>query len=331
VGTRTADIWKTVSNALLGKPELRGSEVQSLAGMPAEEGPRFWQALGFPAVPGDEPAFTRRDVEALRFVGNLIGRADGPDREIMLQMARTTGQALSRVAHMHVLSIAEQVDAVVRSPELSNSQAADRIAELAESVVRGHEPFLGYIWRRHLLAAISHIVAGAVENAGEDEGSAVGFADLVDFTAASQQLTNHDLAEVVNHFERIVYQEIPDRDGRVVKTLGDEVMFTNASPHAAADTALALAAACKADKLLPDVRVGVAVGPTLAWEGDLYGPTVNLAHRLVGVAHPGTVIVSEELAQRLAEDEDFTLIEIHHVKLKGIGRIKPWVLKRREG
>src|SRR6185436_7250346 len=129
-------------------------------------------------------------------------------------------------------------------------------------------------------------------------------------------------------FERIVYQEIPERGGRVVKMLGDEVMFTAPTPRAAADTALSLAAACKADERLTDVRSGIAVGPILAWEGDMYGPTVNLAHRLVGVARPGTVIVSDELAQKLLDDADFALVEIRDVKLKGIGKITPWVLRR---
>lgn len=329
MGRRTTEIWKAVSDALLGKPELRGSEVPILAGTPVGEGRRFWQALGFPAVPGDQAVFTKRDVDALRTASGISDRDGGPDREIMLQMTRATGQALSRVANMHVLSIAEDVEAAALSSELSNSQAADRIAELAESVLRSHEPFLGYVWRRHLVAAITQVVANADLNHGEHEGAVVGFADLVDFTAASQQLIDHELADVVDRFERIVYQQIPDRGGRVVKTLGDEVMFSNPSPHAAADTALAMAAACSSDELLPDVRVGMAVGPMLAWEGDMYGPTVNLAHRLVGVARPGTVIVSAHLAGRLDEDEEFALVEIRDVKLRGIGRTKPWVLRRR--
>lgn len=330
MGRRTTEIWKTVSVALLGKPELRGAEVPLLAGTAIEEGRRFWQALGFPAVPGNQPAFTKRDVEALSTAAEIIGRDDGPDREIMLQMTRATGQALSRVAHMHVLSIAKEVDAAARATELSDSQAGDRIAELAESVLRSHEPFLGYVWRRHLVAAITQIVASADEQNGEDEGAVVGFADLVDFTAASQHLSEHDLAEIVDRFEKIVYEEVPERGGRVIKLLGDEVMFTSPTPHAGADTALALAEACKLDELLPQVRVGVAFGSILPWEGDMYGPTVNLAHRLVGVARPGTVIVSDVFADRLVDDENFDLVEIRDVKLKGIGRTKPWVLRRRE-
>jgi adenylate cyclase len=329
MGTRTADIWKATSDALLGKPELRGSEVTAQAGVPAIVTSRFWQALGFPTVPGDEPAFTKRDVEIMAFAARLIDGDSGPDRELLLRMARATGQSLSRIAHMHVLSIVGELETAARSSELSNSEAADRIADLAESLVRSHEPFLGFIWRRHLLAAISQIVANAIDNGGENEGTTIGFADVVDFTAVSQQLSEEELAEFVDHFEKIAYQEIPERGGRVIKTLGDEVMFSNASPHAAAETALALAEAFQADDLLPHVRVGLATGSMLAWEGDLYGPTVNLAHRLVSVARPGTVIVSDDLAERLDGDDAFALVEIRDVKLKGIGRTKPWVLRRR--
>lgn len=327
--SRATEIWKAASDALLGRPELRGREVPTLAGVPVETGRRFWQALGFTAVPGGEIAFTRRDVEVLAFLAAQIDGGRDESREMLLQMARTTGQSMSRVAHMHVLAIASEIEAAVRSTDLSDSQAADRVAELAEAVVREREPFLGYIWRRHLLVAISQVVANASGQTGAEEGVTVGFADLVEFTAASRQLTERELAEVVDHFERIIYQEVPDRGGRVIKTLGDEVMFSNPTPRAAAATALALAAACEADERLPHVRVGMAIGRTLSWEGDLYGPTVNLAHRLVGVARPGTVIVSEDLAQRLGDDDAFALVEIRDVKLKGIGRTKPWVLRHR--
>lgn len=328
MGGRANAIWQAASDVLLGRADLRPTDVPSMAGAVAEDARRFWQALGFPAVPDHERSFTRADVEALQFAASLT-RDDGPGRETMLQVTRATGQSLSRVARMHVSMVAPQIEETVRSTGLSDREAADRVAELAESLLRSHEPFLGYIWRRHVLAAISQVVAGASEHGEEGEGHVIGFADLVDFTAASQQLTEDELAEVVDRFERIAYQEIPDRGGRVVKTLGDEVMFTNANVHAAADTALALAAACKAEDSLPNVRVGLAIGPMLAWEGDLYGPTVNLAHRLVGVARPGTVIVSDVLAERLADNEDFALVEIRDVKLKGIGKTKPWVLRQR--
>jgi adenylate cyclase len=325
--TKTRAIWKTASDALFGKPELDGSEVAKRAGVSVEQARRFWQALGFPAVSSDERIFTRRDADILRFAAELVEKGE-VDATVMLQMARASGQALARVAHMHVASIADDIESAIRSSGLSNSETADAIATLAESLVRGHESFLSYIWRRHLLAAIVQTVASADGRGGDGETAAVGFADLVDFTALSQRLSEGELVELVDRFERIAYQHIPDRGGRVIKMLGDEVMFSHPEPRGAADAALAIVAACRADDLLPDVRIGIAIGPMLAWEGDLYGSTVNLASRLVGIAHPGTVLVSEDLARRLVSDDGITLRELHRVKLKGIGKTKPWVLRR---
>lgn len=325
---KTTRIWDTASTALIGRPELDSLEVARLSGIPNELSARLWQALGFPTVPDHERIFTRRDVDVLRFVRHLFDQHE-VDPEVFLQMARATGQALARIANMHALSIAPEIESAVRSTELSEADMADRVAALAETLVESHEPFLGYIWRRHLLAAISQTVASADSPESGAETASIGFADLVDFTTISQQLSEQDLVRLVDRFERIVFEAIPNRGGRVVKMLGDEVMFSNRDPHAAAATALALAEACAADELLPDVRVGVALGPMLAWEGDLYGKTVNLANRLVGSARPGTVLVSDDLARRLDDDEAFTLVEIRDLKLKGIGKTKVWVLRPR--
>jgi adenylate cyclase len=76
------------------------------------------------------------------------------------------------------------------------------------------------------------------------------------------------------------------------------------------------------------VRIGMASGPTLSWEGDLYGPTVNLASRLVNFARPGTVLVSDEFGARLADDPRFELRHLRPVRLQGVGRVRPWVLRR---
>jgi adenylate cyclase len=225
VDTKTAHIWRTVSDAVLGKPELSGAEVAERAGVPVEQARRFWQALGFPAVSSEERVFTRRDVDILRFASQLIEQSE-VDPAVLLQMARASGQALARVANMHVSSISERIETVMRAPDLSSADTADAIVTLAESVVRSHESFLGYIWRRHLLAAISQTVASATGRTGDGETASVGFADLVDFTAVTQQLSESELADLVDRFERIAYQHIPDRGGRVIKMLGDEVMFS---------------------------------------------------------------------------------------------------------
>lgn len=324
--SRTSKIWSATNDAVLGKPELTSSDVNAATGVSMEQAGRLWQALGFPKVRADEQAFGTRDVATLRFAASLFEEQQ-LDVETLTQMARATGQALARVAHMHALSIASEVEAVTRSTEFNDNEAADRVAALAESVVRDHEPFLTYIWRRHLASAISQTVAAASANESNSDQVVVGFADLVDFTTLSRQLSELELCRVVTRFEAIAYEQVPDRGGRIVKTIGDEVMFAHVDPASAAETALALSEACARDETVPEVRVGLAVGPALAWEGDLFGNTVNLASRLVGVARPSTVIVSGDLAASLEGNATFEVQELRKTRLKGIGKMRPWVLR----
>jgi adenylate cyclase len=157
----------------------------------------------------------------------------------------------------------------------------------------------------------------------------VGFADLVGFTAVSQELRNREIALTVERFERIAYEQIPEHGGKVIKMIGDEVMFTTDETEAAAQIALGLVEACAGDDLVPEVRIGLAAGPTLLWEGDVYGPTVNLASRLVNIAHPGTILVTEELGERLTDVDGLAPRPTPRVKLKGIGKTRPHVLRRR--
>jgi adenylate cyclase len=110
--------------------------------------------------------------------------------------------------------------------------------------------------------------------------------------------------------------------------IGDEIMSSIADSIVAAEIALALVEAYVGEPSLLDVRVGLAVRPVMSWEGDLFGPTVNLASRLVNIARPGTVLISDELGNQLQGRPSFTLRHLRPVPLKGIGRVRLWVLRR---
>ena len=84
--------------------------------------------------------------------------------------------------------------------------------------------------------------------------------------------------------------------------IGDEVMFVVDSVAAAARIGLSLADAYADDDLLSDVRVGLACGPVLLRDGDYFGPTVNLAHRIVNIGNPGTVLMSDEFHTALEQE-----------------------------
>ncbi len=299
-----------LARAVLGEPVYTSAEVAAAGGVTLDEARRLWRAMGFPPVADDVRVFTDADAATLEAArGLVVSHIAAPDG--LLQLTRVTGQALSRIAEAQ---IAARADAVID---------ADSTAALASAV----EPLLAYVWRRHLVAAaLRAATAGAATG---DAQLVVGFADLVGFTAFSQRREPAELAAAVDRFEAVAYEHIPERGGRVIKMIGDEVMFAVEDPAAAAAIALALVDAYSRDPELPDVRVGLASGPVVAWQGDIYGPTVNLASRLVSIARPGTVLASDALGAQLAARENLQLRRLRGERLKGIGRVPIWVVREK--
>jgi adenylate cyclase len=236
-------------------------------------------------------------------------------------MTRVAGQSMARMAEAQVAAALERA----QGSGPAGGSALMRSIDI--EIVPKLEVILGYVWRRHLLAAAwrQFAAADAPDNGAE---MAVGFADLVGFTALSQQLRPSELAAVVDRFEVLVYEHVPERHGRVVKMIGDEAMFVADDMTAAAEIALGLVEAHAAEEMLPELRVGLAFGSALSWEGDYFGATVNLASRLVNVARPGTILVSERAAELLRDNPAFLLRPMRPLHLKGIGRSRVAALRR---
>lgn len=312
--------WAAYTDAVLGTPELTPADVAAAAGVELATARRLWRALGFSPVPDDQPFFTRADVDMLRTVHQLEEQG-AADAGLVLQLARTTGQSLARLAESQVAAAADRV---------ARMGATDALWPVTQALLPTFERFLVHVWRRHLLASVLRASATA-EAAESGRPLVVGFADLVGFTALSQQLDERELAALIDRFEALVFEHVPEHHGRVVKMIGDEVMFATDQPAEAAEIALLLVEAHRAEASLPDLRVGLAMGPTLSWEGDLLGPTVNRASRVVGVARAATVLASSEVGDALRGHREFAVRELRAIKLRGIGRVRLCVLRRAQG
>ena len=318
----SSDICGPLAKALLGTADLTALDVARESGVERDDLRRLWQALGFSPVTDDQLGFTSADVKVLRALRTLVEvqRADPSD---VMQLTRVIGHAMARVADAQVTAIAERLHA--RRDDDSTHDPAAALVARADTLAPMLEEFLGYVWRRHLVAAVRRL--SAVPSAS-DRALVVGFADMVGFTSMSRALDARELTAMVDRFEATAYEHIVAHGGRVVKMIGDEVMFCADEAVHAAQIALALVDAHVRRRDLPDVRVGVASGSTLAWEGDLFGPTVNLASRLVNIARPATILVSEEVGRDLRAEPAFELRHLRPVKLEGVGRLRTWVLRR---
>lgn len=295
------------------------AEVAAITGVEVDQVRAYWRALGFPDPPSGEKIFSDVDVELL---ANLVSFIDEGtlEPELAMQMGRVLGSAMAKIANAQVESL--EVRQRRQPIAMLGVPAARRSVEMLAIMPRVME----FVWRRQLAAAARRRMMRA--GGGEaTEGVLVGFADLVGFTAKTQQLAEDELAEVVGRFESVAFDIVARHGGRVVKMIGDEVMFLHEDVHAGAALALALAARFRDDPVLSDVRVGLASGPVLERDGDVYGHVVNLANRLVSFAYPGTVVVSADVHDALADDARLVLRPLRPQYLKDIGRVPLWVVR----
>ena len=317
----TAELLAIDGLVLPERGKLTLAELADKVGAEPEQIRLFWRALGFVEPVEDDPFFSKTDVRILKSLVELA-EAGAIEPVIALQIARVLGQSMAQVATA-VVDATEAQAAEAREGDGGETRAglALRASELL--------PFLSdaveYTFRRHMRAAARRRVdlAMLVDGAGQ----VIGFADLVRFTELSLQLDDAELADVVGRFDVLVNQVVVKHEGRIVKMIGDAAMFTTVNPAGGARIALELADAVGADETLGGLRVGMAYGPVLARDGDLYGPVVNMASRLVGIGRAGAVNVSQELRVALARDPQYALRSLGTRRLRHIGEARVYRLR----
>lgn len=297
-------------------------QVAERAGMPPERTQRLWRALGFPDVADDEPSFTDADVDALGVLSRLIDSGFvGPDTEASI--ARAMGQALSRLADWQTDLLADVLSRrEADGPPAGPAEAVDAARTLLPML----QSVQDYVWRRHLAANADRLLA--VAGPADRRELAVGFADLVGYTSRSRGMGGRELGAMVEDFESTAAEVIARHSGRVVKTVGDGVLFTAVSATDAVEIGLALPEVWAADDR-PPLRTGVAYGAVLTRLGDVYSPVVNLASRLTSIARPGTVLVDRELARRLRRLPVYRVRPLRRVSVRGYDHLQPWLVRRR--
>lgn len=305
-----------------GVPTLRGPQAWEAAGATEHLGRTLWRAMGFPDLPDDLVALTDADVEALRHAVDYMART-GADEENVVRFTRLLGQTMSRIADA-LLSIVFDGEGGDNG-EVTPAEWIDFSGQLLDDLI-DHE--VRYLLRRHLYAGlVRRSVAGPDDGGGiSTELAAVGFADVVSFTRLSGQMAESDLADLLEWFEATTSDAITAAGGRVVKLIGDAVLFTFYDADAAARTALHLSSDFGGDH--PELRVGLAHGAVIPRLGDVFGPTVNLASRLVGFARPGTVVADAGMVDALTDRSGVVARPIRPRDLKGIGTTSLFVLRR---
>jgi adenylate cyclase len=282
--------------ALRPGPRLTARDIARQHGLTVDQVLAVSLAAGLPPRTADEPGYTLGDGELF---ATFVGGAAMFGEAATLRFTRVIGSSLARIAEAAVSLFQVNVEGPLRESgsELAIAKENLRAIESLEGV----RSLLREFFSSHIETAIRRLREARADVTLGMVRLAVGFVDLVGFTAIGRRFTPREFVTVVERFEETAYDTVAARDGRVVKLIGDEVMFVVRDPAAACEVALTLVERFADDPAVTP-RGGLAWGEVLYRGGDYYGPTVNLAARLAQIAVPGELLVTTDVATESRRD-----------------------------
>ena len=292
-----------------GRPIHTLPTAAAALGVPEDELTHAWEALGLTVGDPATSFLSQADVDGLTAWATLR-KVAGEDAA--LNFLRVLGASMARLAEASgsMIRIAQpELMMTHTQDELTTALAYRSVAEL----VPGLSTLMDAVFRHQITSARTYF-EGVISDASASVTCGVGFADLSGFTALTQRLTPDELAELLVEFGGAVSDVVHADGGRVVKFIGDEVMWVTATPELLAKVALDLVEYPRAREAGLLVRAGLGYGSVLALGGDYFGTPVNLAARLVGAAAPGQILASTDVRDELP---DWPAIPLDPLTLKG--------------
>ena len=296
---------------------ISARQISDEVGIELDQLLRFQRASGLPQVDDPDAAvFMRPDGDTAVHIKRFLDL--GIDPEQMLAVVRVLADGLSNAA--------EVMRSAALGPVFHPGVTELEIAKGFQALVSQAAPLLGPMIQDMLLLQLRHVAETDAINANERRAGAplpgarlvaCAFADLVGFTRLGEELPPEGIEQLSNRLAEIA-REVVVAPVRLIKTIGDAVMFVSTDTAALLDVMLGLVAATEADELLPQLRVGVAHGSAVSRAGDWFGSPVNLASRVTSAARPGAVLVSESAREQIGEDDRYRWSFAGSRRLRGV-------------
>ena len=325
-------VWRLIG----GAPTMTMREMAEELGVSIAEIDRFWTSCGFPKADPDTYMFTEQDAQAIAEWRQEFGEgALAPSTVTSLLRAQSymADRLVLWQLEAIVTDFQERMDLDDTSARLIALDKIDQYIDLLQSQ-------LGYAWRRQmaylLLNTNREVEMREGKTAAPDSyplDRCMGFVDMVAYTRRSSTMSGAALADLVQSFEMACRDVITTRGGRVVKTLGDAVLFVADDLLVAADIVCAMVEFLNSRPEILPVRASLVHGRVVSRSGDIFGPPVNLASRLVDIAPRGQILMDAASAKQLQELDTkgfFTVRTATTRDLQGLGEVEGWLLTRGE-
>ena len=288
---------------------------------------RLFAAFGL-AEPEPGTRLTVRDEQIVAATLTTVVDTGQPD--LALRAIRLFGENARRAADGALEVYSEAAQRAGSDVEgLPIDEVFERLLQPWARFARESAAMAEWLAGHHLGRAIDQYSVTATEHVLEEAGfvaarleapPAVAFIDLTGFTRLTEERGDEVAAATAMRLGEVTTSAINRHGGRIVKLLGDGVLVRFDDAPAAADGTLDVLAALPPAGL-PGGHAGVASGPLIVREGDIFGRTVNLAARIADVAPDGRVYAPLSVASALPADR-FAHRPTGGVVLQGIGRVE---------
>jgi adenylate cyclase len=291
-------------------------------------------AIGF-AEPGPEDLAREDELRIVPLIELQLARGLRP--AVIERWLSVFGESLRRIAETETEWWRSDIQEPRLRSGLNVGQMLDVTNEWGEDLMTRSEDALIAIYRAHQEHSWGENFVTTAEDALERAGlqarppipPAMCFLDISGYTRLTEEHGDEAAAELATRLSALVRQRAEQHRGKVVRWLGDGVMFFFREPGRAVIGAIEMMEDL-AGEGLPPAHVGVHAGPVVTQGGDYFGRTVNVAARIADYARPGELLVSREVVD--ASDVDGVAFdEVGPVELKGLASPITLHVARRDG
>lgn len=292
----------------------------------------FWSAMGFPVVDPQDVVFTDRDRDAFERWASVI-------RDSKIDHA--TGRSLLR-AHSHLADrlalwqVEALVEDAVRRHGLDDTSARTYVLEHMHAGVEMLQEAFTHAWQRQLHGLLERTHREVAQRgSGESHkrfplNRSLGFVDMVSYTSTAAIMGDR-LPELIGRFEDVTRSAVAQAGGRVVKMIGDAVLFIADELGTGLEVVTTLIDRLQADDEILPVRASFVRGDVFSRSGDVFGPTVNLAARLAAIAPEGKILTDATTAAAITAGHagsGYSVDSFPQAELRGVGMVRPFLIAR---
>jgi len=298
-------------------------DVSTETGIPLELLTVVREAIGF-ALPDPDDRMREDELRIVPLLRLQLSR--GFPASVVERSLRVYGDALRRIAETEADWWRTQVSLPTLAEGLTEAEMHEATIGFGEELAPLIEQAMFAIYHAHQEHTWTENLIEEVEDALDRAGlrsrmittPAICFLDITGYTRLTEERGDQAAADLAARLTPLVQRPAERHGGKVVKWLGDGVMFHFRDPGDAVVAALEMRDAVAA-AALPPAHIGLHAGPVVFQGGDYFGRTVNVAARIAEQAKPGQVLVTQEVVDRVGSGE-VAFEPIGSFALKGVSQ-----------